>query len=254
MDRIDDKKLLVCLLALILSVYAILPKPLLGRDISSFLVEELASQLALVPGKKIFQGQVFSQSMTAWQIKADEGYSQLLRSLSRQNILQQYHSIGNVMMLSGEYAQHTVLLQLERLGPEAYQGILSVMPMASPSFSERDSQRLSHYLLKESRQLATQSMAWLPLSATLLMHIKNSPWHSQFIYLDSMNPQALNTLITANLAAAGWQKNSSEEFGLSLWRKESQELQLYFSQQAEGTALYVLSHDLSKDIYEDSHQ
>ncbi|MDO5667222.1 MAG: hypothetical protein Q4G44_05305 [Alcaligenaceae bacterium] len=250
------KKLLTCLAVFALSLSTLLPKTSVAGDMRTFFVYDLARQLSLDLEQKIFQGEVFSLTMSAWQIKADYGFEQLLDALSKQSILQQYHSMGNLIFLSGEYGQHSVLLQLERLGAEAYRGILSVMPVAPTTFgdfSAAESGALKQYLHQETKLLAGRALSWVPESAVLLMSIKSTPTRAQYIYLDSASAEDLNTLLKANLMALGWRQSSTDGLGLKLWSKQSQEIQLYFSQQVEGTALYVLSNDLSKDYYEDTH-
>lgn len=237
---------------LMLSLLVALPKASAMDDGALYVANELGQQLSLELKDKIFQGEVFSHSLTAWQIKSDVGFATLLQALSKQHILQQYHSIGNLMMLSGEYGQYTILLQIERLGIEAYHGILSVIPAQTPRFSGVKSEQLYWHLLQEIKSFRDQTMSWLPESAIPLMNIKTSVNRSQHIYLDPMEIDALNDVVKSNLLSAGWIKSVTPDFGLSLWSKQSQQLRLYFSPQAEGTALYVLSYDLSKDTYENT--
>ena len=156
-------------------------------------------------------------------------------------------------MLHGEYGQHHILLQLERLSADAYRGFLSVMSNQGASFSSDESEQFHRYLLKDTAVLAEKRASWLPESSLLLMDIKSNSHQSQHIYLDPMALEALQTEVVLNLNNLGWQKSITDELGFSLWTQGSQQLQLYFSQQAEGTALYVLTHDLTRDVYENTH-
>ncbi|WP_432787167.1 hypothetical protein AAEX37_01260 [Oligella sp. MSHR50489EDL] len=211
---------------------------------------ELSQRLSLELRDKVFQGKVFEQPISAWQLRSDAAFSNLLQALAKQSIFQQYHSIGNLIMLSGEFAQYAVLLQIERIHGDAYQGILSVMPSAQTGFTTEQSEELYQHLLSEFKGGAKQRFSWVPDSALLLMNIQGDKQRSQHIYFETMEPAAFKNTIKNNLLSAGWKAGSTADFGLSLWTKQRQQVRLYFSAQAEGTALYVLSDDLSKDSYE----
>lgn len=212
----------------------------------------VAKDLALDLSEKIFQGEIFSQPISAWQFDSTYGFDSFVKDLSKQNIIQQYHGLGNLIMLSGDYQQHSVLLHVERLGAEAYRGFLSVMPSQALSFALNEVEQFQQYLLKQPATLEKSRVSWLPLSAVLLLNIKSAPDQSQQIYLDPMPLELLQQEVLSNLKDLGWQKNIVEELGLSLWTKDSQQLRLFFSQQAEGTALYVLTQDLTKEVYENT--
>lgn len=218
------------------------------------LAAELSQELRLDLSQLIFQGEIFSQAMSAWQFHSEYGFGALITALSKQQIIQQYHGIGNLIMLSGDYGQHNVLMHVERTGGDAYRGFLSVMPSQGGSFSSDEVEQFQQYLLKQQANLANSSVSWMPQSATLLLDIKSTPSQSQQIYLDSSELEVLQQEVLINLTSLGWQKSITEDLGLSLWTKGSQQLRLYFSQQAEGTALYVLVQDLTKDVYENTHE
>ena len=214
----------------------------------------VAKDLALDLSEKIFQGEIFSQPMSAWQFDSAYGFDSFVKDLSRQKIIQQYHGLGNLIMLSGDYEQHSVLMHVERVGADAYRGFLSVMPSQALSFALSEVEQFQQYLLKQPATLEKSRVSWLPLSAVLLLDIKSAPDQSQQIYLDPMPLELLQQEVLSNLKDLGWQKNIVEDLGLSLWTKGSQQLRLFFSQQAEGTALYVLTQDLTKEAYENTHE
>lgn len=236
------RSLTFCLLVL-LSLNATTTHSLSLEDNDEHLVEELSRYFSLDLMQKVFQGEIFSQATNAWQISSNYGFEQLLSALAKQNILNQYLSVGNLIIFSGEYKNNSVLLHLERLSDEAYQGYLSVMSLNSQEFSHENAKQLNEYLLREGTHLALKKATWLPASALLLMDIKNNPQVSQRIYLDPMDLESFKTMVSSNLINAGWTKKTRDEMGLSVWNKGSQQLQLHFSQHTEGTALYIQNHE-----------
>lgn len=215
----------------------------------------VAKDLALDLSEKIFQGEIFSQPMSAWQFNSAYGFDSFVKDLSKQNIIQQYHGLGNLIMLSGDYEQHSVLMHVERVGADAYRGFLSVMPSQALSFALSEVEQFQQYLLKEQALASAKKVPWLAPSASLLLDIKTTPYQSQQIYLvPQQEPTLLREHVAINLKHMGWQTSDVDDFGLSLWTKGSQQLRLFFSQQAEGTALYVLTQDLTKEAYENTHE
>lgn len=215
----------------------------------------VAKDLALDLSEKIFQGEIFSQAVSAWQFQSDYGFEEFIKTLPKQAIIQQYHNVGNLLMLSGDYQQHSVLLHVERLGAGAYRGFLSVMPSQAGHFSADEVEQFQKYLLKEQALASAKRVPWLASSASLLLDIKTTPYQSQQIYLvPQQEPTLLREHVAINLKHMGWQTSDVDDFGLSLWTKGSQQLRLFFSQQAEGTALYVLTQDLTKEVYENTHE
>ena len=69
---------------------------------ATMVAHEVSQRLSLELREKVFQGQVFSQALSAWQVSSETDFSNLLRRLAKQSVFQQYHSIGNVIILSGE--------------------------------------------------------------------------------------------------------------------------------------------------------
>ena len=214
----------------------------------------IATELTLDLSQLIFQGEIFSQATSAWQFHSEHGFGALLKALPKQDIIQQYHGFGNLIMLSGEYAQHSVLMHIERTGVDAYHGFLSVMLSSTADFSADEAPQLQHYLLSQQEVTVNGSALWIPQDAVLLLDIKSNPFLSQQIYLTPTSLDILQQDVLLNLTSLGWQKNMNEEMGLSVWTKGTQQLRLYFSQQLEGTALYVLTQDSTKEIYEHTHE
>ena len=205
-------------------------------------------------GQIVFYGEVFSQPTTVWQIESEQGFNALLQSLSKQNMMSQNHSVGNLLMLSGEYAQHHLLLQLERLENNAYHGFLSVMNGQEITDQIDDPVQFYRYLLEKEKLNEDNHAPWLPDSALLLMNIKSPSAPTQSIYFLPINHETLQEDIRANMTALGWYEKVKNELGFSTWHKDDQRIQFYYSQQAEGTALYVLDHNLIKDVYENTHE
>ena len=221
---------------------------------ATMVAHEVSQRLSLELREKVFQGQVFSQALSAWQVSSETDFSNLLRRLAKQSVFQQYHSIGNIIILSGELGKYSLLLQLERINFDAYQGLLSVMPAIPFAFHTSSSAPLYTHLVNEFKGLSPQRLAWLPSSSLLLMNIQSDNQRSQQIYFDAMDIASFQQQLENNLILAGWERSNSTEFGLSLWSKQGRQVRLYYSAQAEGTALYVLSDDLSKDSYEITDQ
>lgn len=215
---------------------------------------QLSKELRLDLSQLIFQGEIFSQAMSAWQFHSEYGFGAFVKALPKQEIIQQYHGIGNLIMLSGDDGQYNLLMHIERTGDDAYRGFLSVMPSQGGGFSSDEVEQFQQYLLEQQANLANSSLSWMSQSAALLLDIKSTASQSQQIYLDSSELEVLQQEVLINLTSLGWQKSITEDLGLSLWTKGSQQLRLYFSQQAEGTALYVLAQDLTKDVYENTHE
>lgn len=215
---------------------------------------ELSQVLSLDLEQVIFQGELFSQPISAWQFGSDFGFLGFVAALSKQNMIQQYQSLGNLIMLSGDHKQHNLLMHLERTGDESYRGFLSVMPNQGQRFDATEAELFQQYLLGQQEIISARGVPWLPPSATLLMDVQSTPFQSQQIYLVSLELESLQQEVWMSLTNLGWQKSSTDNLGLSQWTKGSQQLQLYFSQQAEGTALYVLAQDLTKDVYEITHK
>lgn len=223
------------------------------REEAKLVAAELSQHLSFKLGEKIFEGKVFSQAMSAWKIPLNHEFSSLMRELSKQKILTQYHSIGNLIMLTGEYEQSSVLLYLERFNGDVYQGFLSVANNELQDFSTESSVKLHRYLLDRQTAIKKQWPPWMPDSATLLMDVKLNAEQTQYIYLDSRSLSELKEVVSVNLKNANWESWLSAESGLSTWTNGHQQLQLYFSSQAEGTALYVLIQQNVKELHENSH-
>lgn len=246
------KKILIVFLGFLLSIS--MPfKALALDDKESRVAEELAIKLSLGLRNKVFQGAIFSQTLSAWRIQSEHGFDELINALSKQTILNQYQALANVITLSGEYAHNSVLLQIERTSLDGYQGSLSIMPLKSTPFSYKEEDQLHRFLIREATNLIQQKMLWLPKSSELLMDIEIDTGISQQIYLISMTANELREILSTNLKLLGWRKNDSEDLGFSVWSRNNELLKLYFSDQKEGTALYVSSRGLSKEVYESSY-
>lgn len=215
---------------------------------------ELSNALTLDLSQLVFQGELFSQPISAWQFGSEFGFLGFVAALSKQNMVQQYQSVGNLIMLSGDYKQHDLLIHVERTGDESYRGFLSVMPNQGQSFDSTEVVLFQQHLLVRQEGLSAGAELWLPSSALLLMDIKSTSFQSQRIYLTSLDIESMQQEVRRSLTSLGWQKSNADNLGLSLWTKGTQQLQLYFSQQVEGTAIYALAQDLTKDIYESTHE
>lgn len=215
---------------------------------------ELSKTLTLDLGQLIFQGELFSQPLSAWQFSSEFGFLGFVTALSKQHQVQQYQSVGNLIMLSGDYKQHSLLMHVERTGHEAYHGFLSVMPNQGQSFNANEAELFQQHLLNQQNAFFASKVPWLPPSVTLLMDIKSTSFQSQQIYLVPLEIERLRQEVVMNLTDLGWQKSSADNLGLSQWTKGSQQLHLHYSQQAEGTAIYVLAQDLTKEVYESTHE
>ena len=223
------------------------------REEAKLVASELSQHLSFELGEMIFEGEVFSQAMSAWKIPLNHEFSSLMRELSKKKILTQYHSIGNLIMLTGAYGQSSVLLYLERLNGDAYQGFLSVANNELQDFLIVSPVKLHRYLLDRQDSIRKQWPSWVPESASLLMDVKLNAEQTQYIYLDSRSLSELKEVVSVNLKNANWEPWLSAESGLSTWTNGHQQLQLYFSSQAEGTALYVLIQQNVKELHENSH-
>ena len=79
-------KILFVVLGFLLSIS--MPfKALALDDKGSRIAEELAIKLSLGLRNKVFQGAIFSQTISAWRIQSEHGFDELINALSKQMIL-----------------------------------------------------------------------------------------------------------------------------------------------------------------------